>query len=74
MTVRAKFVVSGKYKEGDVTLLKAYPVYGASPENKFFWDATPNGSRKLTVTNGSLDELGNYQEFYLDLTPIPKES
>ncbi len=46
------------------------PVYGDSPENKTWSQATPPGEIKMTITNpAALDAFGPGQAFYVDFTP-----
>ena len=46
------------------------PVYGDSPENKRFWEATPSGELRLSGIKkpvADLYEVG--KSYYLDTTP-----
>ena len=77
MTTRCKFVCNsvdhsiskgGKIDHVEVVL---NPVYGPSDENKAFWDATPNGSLKLTLAKPEhvgLFERG--EEYYVDISSV----
>ena len=76
MTTRCKFqCMSVMHRMHGVKItgieVELYPIYGNSPENKAFWDATPNGSLKLTLSKPEhvgLFETG--KEYYLDITSI----
>lgn len=73
-TIRAKFVCQEELRTPyKARTYKFAPVYSNKPEheNKAFWDATPQGSLQLTITNEAawVFELG--QEYYLDITPAP---
>lgn len=70
-TVRSKFKCTSKTEfEHGYFEVKFSPVYGDSPENKRFWDATPNGELRL---GGLKREVANLYtvgcEYFLDTTP-----
>lgn len=73
-TVRAKFKCNEiRISEGKFRSFKFGPVYSNEPdsENKSFWDATPQGSLELGITNDKawpMFEIG--KEYYLDFTPV----
>jgi hypothetical protein len=84
MAVRARFQVMSitsyanqnphTARERNVAVVEVTmkPVYSSDPkhENKAFWDATPGGELKMSVTN--LDAVNAFQlgqEYYLDFTP-----
>ncbi len=76
-TIRAKFKLNEEQRfEGLASRrYKFGTVYSNAPdsENKAFWDATPQGSIEMTVTNKDawpFFELG--REYYLDFTPAPE--
>lgn len=80
-TVRAKFTVTGlkqsSYGKGSPTYKTVVltPQYDTSiPEDRRFFDATPNGTFEMAINNpAAIDalmpngELGH--SFYIDLTP-----
>ena len=73
MSVRAKFKVTrtGQVQYGTDKVLhdvEMSPVYSNDPgsENKAFWDATPNGSFKMTSIISDAFEVG--KEYYIDIT------
>jgi hypothetical protein len=72
-TVRAKFKCTEERRaEGKFRSFKFSPVYSNEPdsENKAFWDATPQGSLELGITNDAAWPLFTVgQEYYLDFTP-----
>jgi hypothetical protein len=76
MTVRAKFKVQSitetkhwQADKGNMFTIQMNPVSSGSEENKSFFEATPSGEIKMTVTNGvgKLFPVGS--EFYVDFTP-----
>jgi hypothetical protein len=75
-TVRAKFKVAkltrygwGQGEHEEVTLSPVYPS-DESPENKQFWEATPNGEIRLYIQNpGAIGKFPLGREFYVDFTP-----
>jgi hypothetical protein len=68
--LRAKFKVNSKTQfEGNKYKIELYPVYGNSPENQVFWEATPGGHLTLEVVKenaAAYFEVG--QEYYIDFT------
>jgi hypothetical protein len=73
MTVRAKFKCSSVEKVADwrnpnkfLYTAKFGAVSDSSPENKSFWEATPNGV--LTLTSILEDSFVPGIEYYLDIT------
>lgn len=73
MTVRCKFkcnevTKTARYNgEGFLYTAKFSAVYDNSPENKAFFDATPNG--QLSVGTYKEDHFTVGKEYYLDITP-----
>lgn len=53
------------------------PVYGETPENKAFFESTPNGVLEVCMVNSEAAKLlvehrnaqGGFGEFYVDITP-----
>jgi hypothetical protein len=74
MAIRAKFMVHSVTKfHGGGEAIHAQPVYGDSPENKTWSQYTPSGELRLAITNpDACGQLAPAQEFYVDITPIPK--
>lgn len=82
-TTRAKFRVSGvefnQYQgptAPKITLMAVSPAIGApdSPENKSFWNATPQGQITITISNpaaAEVFELG--KDYYVDFSQVPAE-
>lgn len=70
--MRAKFLADSvtNHASGN-TVVKLTPVYGNTEENKSFWEATPNGSLEMCITNPKANQFfvaGT--EYYLDFTPV----
>lgn len=71
MTIRAKFkldeirITSQRFRQYQFS-----PVYSNEPnaENKAFWDATPQGSLTLGITNPDAWIFEHGKEYYLDIT------
>lgn len=60
------------YKDEEMRTLHLMAVGDSGPENRQFWDATPEGQIKLSTVNPeawSHFELN--QEYYVDFTPAP---
>lgn len=89
MSVRAKFKLQaietsqyGPDPTQKVYKLKLVPVYGGSEENKAFFASTPSGVLELGTVNPQAaavivdhrDAHGQFGEFYVDITPVPKPS
>lgn len=57
------------YHTLDMPTVILNPVYAgadATPENKAFWDATPNGKLEMSITNGEAAEFFTLgKEYYL---------
>jgi hypothetical protein len=72
-TVRAKFVCSQvtRFAHPGNVQVALHPVMDSrTPENKSFWDATPNGELKMTITNPAASEqFVPGKAYYLDFTP-----
>lgn len=75
-TIRAKFLCNAVTTNawGTAPNTKSYtaiftPVTAndVNPENKKFWEATPNGKLEMTTIKQSFFEPG--KEYYLDFTP-----
>lgn len=74
MTIRAKFRVNMIQKANEAGAASIYlaPVYGDTPENKCFFEATPGGQIMLyTVNKAAAEQFSLGQEFYIDFTPAP---
>lgn len=69
MTIRCKFVVSGRTTNQDDSVnLNAHAVYEGSEANKEYWKHTPAGSLSLQVVNPeSVAHLLPGTEFYLEI-------
>lgn len=75
MTVRAKFLCLNvcPLPNGGSDVVMTAANWGGpadNPENKRFWEATPNGHLNLTINNpaaAGIFESGRY--YYLDFTP-----
>lgn len=71
-TVRAKFVCSSVTSyayPGNVQVVLSPVMDSKTPENKAFWDATPNGRLDMTITNREATDLFvPGQSYYLDFT------
>ena len=78
MSVRAKFRVTEKveFEAGGGKSgfhVKLAPVYGDSPENKAFFDATPGGTIEMQVVHpGGAGQFPINAEFYVDFTQATK--
>ncbi len=72
-TVRAKFVCSSVTRfayPGQVQVVLSPVMDSKTPENKSFWDATPNGKLDMTITNPAAGEqFEPGKSYYLDFTP-----
>lgn len=75
MSVRAKFKVQSitETKHWDsakpnMFTITMNPVSSGSEENKSFFEATPSGEIKMTVTNGVGKQFPVGTEFYVDFT------
>lgn len=67
MSVRAKFRCMGKDEVGNINL---YAVTGDTPENKAFFNATPNGQVRLGVVNSQAAEQFEVgKDYYVDFMP-----
>ena len=76
-TVRAKFKCGSKKQfDGASVEYEFNAVYSTDPthENKFFWDATPNASLKMTINNRQAQVFEPGKEYYLDFTEAPKSN
>ena len=63
--------VDGKYEECLKVSVVFIPVGDDSPENKLFWDATPQGRIEFTYMNPeALEELVLGKEYYVDFTEV----
>lgn len=51
MTVKAKFICSGKFANGYNTTVNFYAVYGTEGENADYAKATPSGNISLNIDN-----------------------
>lgn len=79
MKTRAKFICQSlnisKYAGGEshsVILTPVTPYNSEGQENKSFWDATPTGEIKLTITNKEAVKLFEPgKKYYIDFTPAP---
>lgn len=77
MNTRSKFicqsVMNTKYAGGEshtVILTPVTPYNSDGEENKTFWDATPSGEIKLTITNKSaVDVFQPGKKYYVDFIP-----
>ena len=69
-STRAKFTVSDVSKSGDSENVSLSPVTDEGiPENKTFWESTPNGSLKMTITNQAVHGFFRKgKSYYLDIT------
>lgn len=72
-SVRAKFVCSQVTRfahPGNVQVVLNPVMDSRTPENKAFWDATPNGRLEMTITNvAAADQFEPGKSYYLDFTP-----
>lgn len=70
-TVRSKFKCTTKTQfEHGTFEVKFSPVYGDSPENKRFWEATPNGEIRYTGLKKEVADLYDVgKTYYFDSTP-----
>lgn len=74
--VRAKFYVMSKTQfatqHNDMVSFKIQlqPVYGDTPENKAFWNATPSGMIEMSVRPEVGEMFQPGQQFYVDFTPV----
>ena len=67
--VRAKFRVTSKNEDGDLTTIILMPVCDGSEENKTFWKYTPSGEIKLGCCNPAASEkFVENAEYYVDFT------
>src|SRR5258708_2699519 len=66
---RCKFWVTGI----DDRTIYLEPVSHGSIENRAFWEATPSGKIKLTITTEAQHMFKLGQEFYVDFTPCPQK-
>ncbi len=63
--------VDGEYQECIKVSVIFTPVGDDSPENKLFWDATPQGSIEFTYMNAeALEELVLGREYYVDIHEV----
>lgn len=73
-STRAKFRCHSKVQDsGGGAVIRLHPVYSADPttENYEFWNATPNGSIDLWVTNpNGAAVFEQNKEYYVDFTPV----
>lgn len=75
MTVRAKFVCTGKNETGfcensKSTIVTLSPVTSGSEENKTFWQYTPSGKIELsTVNQAAADQYQVGKEYFIDFIP-----
>jgi hypothetical protein len=72
-SVRAKFVCSQVTRfahPGNIQVILAPVMDSSTPENRAFWDATPNGRLEMTITNvAARDHFVPGKAYYLDFTP-----
>lgn len=62
--------VDGKWVDCIKVSVVFIPVANDSPENKLFWDATPEGKIEFSSVNpGVLNELVMSREYYVDIMP-----
>jgi len=70
-TVRAKVQVSSVIAVGNAANVHMHAVYADSEENKRFWDATPQASFVMTITNPeALNLFTQGEEYYVDFIPV----
>ena len=63
--------VDGKYESCIMASLVFIPVGDDSPENKLFWEATPNGRIEISFVNPeAVEELKLLKEYYVDFTEV----
>lgn len=80
--IRTKFVFTGivtregKYADGSPAIyrnMEFMAVYGNSPENKQFWEATPSGKIELQVVSESAIKAFDVgSEYYVDFIKVEK--
>lgn len=80
--IRSKFVFTGivtregKYANGEKAItrnMEFMAVYGNSPENKLFWEATPSGKIELQVVSDSaIKQFDIGSEYYVDFIKVEK--
>lgn len=76
-SVRAKFRVNevrdvSGYRDDEVGCkdVELWPVFGGTPENDAFFDATPSGNISMRIKNPVAAEFFKQgQELYVDFTP-----
>lgn len=70
-TIRSKFKCTGEFRtEYHARKYSFAPVYSNRPdsENKAFWDASPQGTIELTITNEAAWTFVPGQEYYVDFS------
>lgn len=71
MKVRAKFKVDYIQQETWGTEVSMRPVTDGSKENKAFWEATPAGILKMTITNEeAAQQFMQDEEYYVDFIKV----
>ena len=64
-------MVDGVYEECIKVSIVLIPVGDDSPENKLFWEATPQGRIEFTYMNPeALEELVLGREYYVDIHEV----
>jgi len=70
MATRAKFRCDDSRKQYDSTLVTLHAVYGDSPDNAAFFEATPSGTVQMNIKNDVASALFTPgKEYYVDFTP-----
>lgn len=75
-TIRAKFrcmeITRRSYRTGTSVVLHAVHSFDPAGVNHHFWQATPDGSLVMTITNpAAADDFELGQDYYVDFTPAP---
>lgn len=74
MTIRSKWKMSEERRLSEGSREFSFqPVYSNDPkhENKAYWDATPQGTFKMIITNKDAWVFEFGKEYYLDISEAP---